>query len=78
MSNPLHSEYCNCECPAGNSFTKLQETLNRVRKLHVRQENKGIYYCWYCTELVTEFDQSAIVLYPCETILALQGDDDAV
>jgi len=74
--NPEHSDYCNCICPEGLSYDKLERTLNRVRMAHVKQQNKGIVYCWSCTELVKEFDEAAIVLYPCETIQALQGDDE--
>jgi hypothetical protein len=68
MGNPLHSEYCNCECPAGNSYVKLEETLNRVRMLHVATAS-GL--CLSCTMLSNKEWR-----YPCPTMQALQGDDE--
>jgi len=71
--NPLHSEYCNCECPAGNSYAKLEETLNRVRMLHTMGERLGVTFCTHCLN-PDVFDEFAA--WPCDTILALQGDSD--
>jgi hypothetical protein len=73
MGNPLHSEYCNCECPAGNSYAKLEETLNRVRRLHTMQTRDGVSWCMACLD-PNVFDNFAA--WPCDTILALQGDDE--
>lgn len=71
--NPLHSEYCNCECPAGNSYAKLEETLNRVRMLHVKHARGNEEYCGTCAyPAIWDEWQS----WPCATIRALQGDDD--
>jgi hypothetical protein len=71
--NPTHSEYCHCECPAGNSYTKLEETLNRVRMLHTKHTRDGVEWCSHCLD-PDVFDNFAE--WPCDTILALQGDDD--
>ena len=73
MGNPLHSEYCNCECPAGNSYAKLEETLNRVRRLHTMQTRDGVSWCMACLD-PDVFDNFAE--WPCDTIKALQGDSD--
>lgn len=75
MSNPLHSEYCNCECPAGNSYDKLEKTLNRVRMLHTKLERDGYAFCTHCVhpDIWDEFAP-----WPCDTVLALQGDDDVL
>ena len=64
--NPEHSDYCNCECPEGLSYKKLEETLNRVRMLHV--QNFG--YCLECSIFVDDG-----IIWPCETMKALSGDD---
>jgi len=62
--NPLHSDYCNCECPEGLSYSKLEETLNRVRRLHVKTviDNKEV--CGGCFSY-----------YPCNTMRALAGEE---
>jgi hypothetical protein len=72
MGNPLHSEYCNCECPAGNSYAKLEETLNRVRRLHTMQTRDGVSWCMACLD-PNVFDNFAE--WPCDTMKALAGDD---
>ena len=72
MGNPLHSEYCNCECPAGNSYAKLEETLNRVRRLHTMQTRDGVSWCMACLDPGV-FDNFAE--WPCDTMKALAGDD---
>jgi hypothetical protein len=72
MGNPLHSEYCNCECPAGNSYAKLEETLNRVRRLHTMQTRDGVSWCMACLD-PDVFDNFAE--WPCDTMKALAGDD---
>lgn len=71
--NPLHSEYCNCECPEGNSFNRLQEALNRVRMVHVSQTRDGVTFCTACVEHDT--DGGEWQLFPCETMRALAGDE---
>lgn len=68
MNNPLHSEYCNCECPAGLSYKKLEETLNRVRMVHVQQTRDGITFCTHCTD---PDDNDSYHLWPCETMIVL-------
>jgi hypothetical protein len=76
MGNPLHSEYCNCECPAGNSYAKLEETLNRVRRLHYAEKSNyyaGELFCDHCSEWN---GNDKLVPYPCDTMKALQGDDE--
>jgi hypothetical protein len=72
MGNPLHSEYCNCECPAGNSYAKLEETLNRVLRLHTMQTRDGVSWCMACLD-PDVFDNFAA--WPCDTMKALAGDD---
>jgi hypothetical protein len=72
MGNSLHSEYCNCECPAGNSYAKLEETLNRVRRLHTMQTRDGVSWCITCLD-PDVFDNFAE--WPCDTMKALAGDD---
>ncbi len=71
--NPLHSEYCNCECPAGNSYNKLEEILNRVRMVHIKGQRDGETFCVHCLDPleITYFAE-----WPCPTIKALHGDDD--
>lgn len=71
--NPTHSEYCHCECPSGNSYAKLEETLNRVRMLHVKQTADNLSWCGHCLDPI-ELD--SYNLWPCETMKALHGDDD--
>lgn len=61
--NPAHHDYCNCVCPEGLSFEKLQETLNRVRIMHVLI-NAGVSMA-FCGECEVD--------YPCPTIQALEG-----
>lgn len=70
--NPEHSEYCNCECPQGLSYGKLEETLNRVRMLHVSDTRDGVTYCPTC---VDPDDHNEYQLYPCETMRALAGEE---
>ena len=73
MGNPLHSEYCNCECPAGNSYAKLEETLNRVLRLHTSLTRDAYTFCTHCLhpDIWDEFAP-----WPCDTMKALQGDDE--
>jgi hypothetical protein len=73
MSNPLHSDYCNCECPEGVSFSKLQETLNRVRMVHVYDVVDDMAFCKACPNPETE--RYKWQEWPCETMKALDGDD---
>jgi hypothetical protein len=73
MGNPLHSEYCNCECPAGNSYDKLERTLNRVRMLHTKHTRDNVTFCTHCLDRDV-FDQFAE--WPCDTVKALQGDEE--
>ena len=68
MSNPLHSDYCNCECPEGLSYSKLEETLNRVRMAHVPYTQDNVQLCSGCSMAGT-----AYVIYPCATMRALEG-----
>jgi hypothetical protein len=72
--NPLHSDYCNCECPEGLSYKKLEATLNRVRMVHIKQTRDGETFCTGCVS--HEADYSLWQTWPCETMRALQGDDD--
>ena len=69
--NPLHSDYCNCTCPEGLSYDKLERTLNRVRMVHIKQTRDGVTFCGHCLD-PNVFDEFAI--WPCDTISALQGD----
>ena len=77
--NPEHSQYCNCECPEGLSFSKLQETLNRVRLLHrpvkswKGRDHTEIVGCFECEE--TGSGREYWVEWPCPTMKALAGDD---
>jgi hypothetical protein len=71
MGNPLHSEYCNCECPQGLSYEKLERTLNRVRMVHIKQTRDGVTFCTHCLD-PNVFDEFAV--WPCDTIAALEGD----
>lgn len=72
--NPLHSDYCNCECPEGLSYDKLEQTLNRVRMVHIKTTRDGVTFCAHCLD-PNVFDEFA--LWPCDTILALEGKNDA-
>lgn len=72
--NPEHSQYCNCECPEGLSYKKLEETLNRVRMLHASIDGIGVKVCRVCIEDRMYWTEQA--LYPCETMQALAGSDD--
>lgn len=69
--NLLHSDYCNCECPEGLSYSKLEETLNRVRRLHVKNTRDGVSFCTACVE--HDSNGGDWQLYPCETMRALEG-----
>jgi hypothetical protein len=71
MSNPLHSDYCNCECPAGNSYDKLERTLNRVRMVHIQQSSDGVTFCTACVD--HESNGGDWQAWPCETMQALEG-----
>jgi hypothetical protein len=71
--NPEHSEYCNCECPEGNSFNKLQETLNRVRMVHVYDVVDDTAFCKACPN--DEPDGYKWQEWPCETMRALEGSE---
>jgi hypothetical protein len=71
--NPAHSEYCHCECPEGLSYSKLEETLNRVRMVHVKEIVDGYEVCYAC--ISHDGDFSLWQSYPCETMRALAGDD---
>lgn len=73
VMNPEHSDYCNCECPQGLSYGKLEETLNRVRMLHAPTTRDGDTFCTACID--HEADYSLWQTYPCATIRALQGDE---
>lgn len=70
--NPDHSQYCNCECPEGLSYKKLEETLNRVRMVHVQQTRDGVTFCTGCVD--QESYGGDWQLWPCETMRALQND----
>ena len=74
MSNPEHSEYCNCECPQGLSYDKLERTLNRVRMVHVQQTRDGVTFCTACVDLESNGDDWAN--WPCATMRALAGEDN--
>ncbi len=69
--NPEHSDYCHCECPEGNSFNKLQETLNRVRMVHIKETTHGISYCKAC---IDHDEIDSWQAWPCETMKALEDD----
>lgn len=71
--NPKHSAYCNCECPEGLSYSKLEETLNRVRRLHVKNTRDGVSFCTACVE--HDSDGGDWQLYPCETMRVLAGEE---
>lgn len=62
--NPLHSEYCNCECPD-------TEIIQRIRDIHMR--------FWlddpYCSECHSYEMYEDYARYPCPTIRALDGLD---
>jgi len=72
MKHPDHSQYCNCICPEGLSYEKLEETLNRVRMLHVRQERDGVTFCTHCLD---SDNPDEFALSPCETMKVLANDD---
>ena len=78
LMNPEHSEYCNCECPEGLSYSKLEETLNRVRMLHVavkslNPDDLEMLGCLECED--TGSGREYFVAYPCPTIKALEGSE---
>jgi len=70
MSNPDHSQYCNCECPEGISYDKLERTLNRVRMVHVKQIRDGETFCTHC---IDPEEYNSYAPYPCDTIKALEN-----
>lgn len=74
MANPEHSDYCNCTCPQGLSYDKLEKTLNRVRMVHIKETRDGVSYCTGCVDHDGRGDTWQ--LWPCETIAALVGDDN--
>jgi hypothetical protein len=69
MANPEHSDYCNCICPEGLSYDKLEKTLNRVRMAHVMYKMDGEQLCGGCSVAGQVY-----VIYPCATMRALQDD----
>ena len=73
MMNPEHSDYCHCECPQGLSYSKLEETLNRVRMVHVSENVDGYEVCKAC--ISHESDFALWQSWPCETMRALAGSD---
>ena len=70
--NPLHSDYCNCICPEGLSYDKLEQTLNRVRMVHIKTTRNGVTFCAHCLD-PNVFDEFA--LWPCDTMAALAGEE---
>jgi len=70
--NPDHSEYCHCECPMGLSYSKLEETLNRVRMVHIQQTRDGVTFCTACVDLESNGDNWQD--WPCATMRALLGE----
>ena len=72
MTHPDHSQYCNCICPEGLSYDKLEQTLNRVRMLHVYQLRDGIEFCTHCLDSDNPDEYAS---WPCETMEALSNDE---
>jgi len=75
MTNPEHFKYCNCICPEGLSYEKLEETLNRVRMLHVMELRDGETFCTHC--LVSDGcgnGQYENAEWPCMTMMELSDD----
>jgi hypothetical protein len=77
--NPEHSDYCNCTCPQGLSYDKLEKTLNRVRMLHSPTPDGRS--CRECSRIICLGTPNGLggIQYPCMTILWLQnfeGDDN--
>lgn len=71
--NPLHSDYCHCECPATAYHVELREAVRRVAELHKELIHDGVPYCGVCVDhdsMGDEWQQ-----YPCDTIRELHGDD---
>ena len=64
MTHPLHSDHCKCEC---------DQLAERIRTLHIKGERDGQTFCTHCLDPEV-FDNFAT--WPCDTIKALQGDDD--
>jgi hypothetical protein len=73
LMNPEHSDYCHCECPQGLSYSKLEETLNRVRMVHIQQTRDGVTFCTACVDLDTNGDDWAA--WPCPTMKAMEGSE---
>jgi len=71
MKHPDHSQYCNCICPEGLSYNKLEETLNRVRMLHVQRIRGKDVTCRIC---VDNDENSGYVQWPCMTMMTLSDD----
>jgi len=72
--NPEHSDYCNCICPEGLSYDKLERTLNRVRMAHVMGMRHGVKFCTTCVEHPA--DGADFQAWPCDTMKALAGEDN--
>ena len=73
MANPEHSDYCNCTCPQGLSYDKLEQTLNRVRMLHVYDVVDDVAFCKSCPS--EEGERYKWQVWPCETMRALAGEE---
>ena len=71
--HPDHSDYCNCQCPEGLSYNKLEETLNRVRMVHVYQVIDDVAFCSECAN--PDDEGGYWKEWPCPTMKALAGDD---
>ena len=74
MSNPEHSDYCNCTCPQGLSYDKLERTLNRVRMVHIKQTRDGVTFCIACVD--HDSNGGDWQDWPCDTMRALAGEDN--
>jgi hypothetical protein len=70
--NPEHSQYCNCTCPEGLSYDKLEQTLNRVRMVHIQQTRDGVTFCTACVD--HDSNGGDWQDWPCDTMRALQDD----
>lgn len=63
-----HSQHCHCVC---TDLSPLQEAIERVRALHVKEEKDGDAFCTACVHH-EEFNWWQ--MWPCDTIKALNGD----
>jgi hypothetical protein len=52
--------------------TKMNEAINRVRKLHQKKTRDGVTFCPACVD--HDSDGGDWQLWPCETIAALDGE----